>query len=179
MTSLRYARLSMQHLKIAEQEYSAKKNKSYAQLIPLTPSTSFSMTSGGGTKEERALMYVLLKRIPALQRYLSEINTFVSQDVQYWDGNVKFYDEKVQFLDNEGTGYPDNIIKKIEEYNLRSHIYDILIRHVQEIENGAPLTDSNNYVLQKLRRMFAEISVGMLQPDLVIMDEFQRFKEEQ
>ena len=170
------ARLSMQHLKIAEQEYSAKKNKSYAQLIPLTPSTSFSMTSGGGTKEERALMYVLLKRIPALQRYLSEINTFVSQDVQYWDGNVKFYDEKVQFLDNEGTGYPDNIIKKIEEYNARSHIYDILIRHVQEIENGAPLTDSNNYVLQKLRRMFAEISVGMLQPDLVIMDEFQRFR---
>lgn len=36
------ARLSMQHLKIAEQEYSAKKNKSYAQLIPLTPSTSLA-----------------------------------------------------------------------------------------------------------------------------------------
>lgn len=170
------ARLSMQHLKIAEQEYSAKKNKSYAQLIPLTPSTSFSMTNGGGTKEERALMYVVLKRIPALQEYLPEINTFVSQGVQWWDWYVNFYDEKVQFLDDEGTGYPGNVIEKIEEFNSSNHIYDILIRHVEEIENGEPVTDSDNYVLQKLRRMFAEISVGLLQPDLVIMDEFQRFK---
>jgi Helicase conserved C-terminal domain. len=170
------ARLSMQHLKIAEQEYSAKKNKSYAQLIPLTPSTSFSMTNGGGTKEERALMYVVLKRIPALQEYLPEINTFVSQGVQWWDWYVNFYDEKVQFLDDKGTGYPGNVIEKIEEFNSSNHIYDILIRHVEEIENGEPVTDSDNYVLQKLRRMFAEISVGLLQPDLVIMDEFQRFK---
>ena len=68
------ARLSMQHLKIAEQEYLSKKNKSYAQLIPLTPGTSFSMTNGGGTKEERALMYAVLKRIPALQGHLTKIN---------------------------------------------------------------------------------------------------------
>ena len=170
------ARLSMQHLKIAEQEYSAKKNKSYAQLIPLTPSTSFSMTNGGGTKEERALMYVVLKRMPTLQEHLPEINTFVSQGVQGWDWYVNYYDEKVQFLDDEETGYPDNVIEKIEEFNTSSHIFDILIRHVEEIENNEPVTDSDNYVLQKFRRMFAEISVGMLQPDLVIMDEFQRFK---
>lgn len=34
----------------------------------------------------------------------------------------------------------------------------------------------NKYVLNKLRVMFARISTQMLQPDLVIMDEFQRFK---
>ena len=170
------ARLSMQHLKIAEQDYSAKKDKSYAQLIPLTPSTSFSMTNGGGTKEERALMYVILKRIPALQDYLSEISTFISMGVQSWDWTVKYYDEKVQFLDNEETGYPGNVIRKIEELDSETNIYDMLIRHVKEIAERDSVTYSNNYVLQKLRRMFAEISVSMLQPDLVIMDEFQRFK---
>lgn len=170
------ARLSMQHLKIAEQEYTAIKNNAPAQLIPLTPSTSFSMTNGGGTKEERALMYVILKRISTLQEYLPGINTFVSQNVQLWDSCVNYYDEKVQFLDDEGTGYPGNVIEKIEEFNSGNHIFDILIRHVEEIESGDYVTDSDNYVLQKLRRMFAEISVGMLQPDLVIMDEFQRFK---
>ena len=56
-------RLSMQHLKIAYQEYSSKKSKSFVQLIPLTPGTSFSMTNGGGTKDERALMYAILMRI--------------------------------------------------------------------------------------------------------------------
>lgn len=38
------------------------------------------------------------------------------------------------------------------------------------------LTYSNYYVMNKLRVMFARISVSMLEPDLVIMDEFQRFK---
>ncbi|MCR5772782.1 MAG: hypothetical protein K6G87_16290 [Butyrivibrio sp.] len=170
------ARLSMQHLKIAEQEYSSKKNKSYAQLIPLTPSTSFSMTNGGGTKEERALMYAILMRIPALEDWLSEINSFISQGVNWWDWYVNHYNEKINFLEDEGTEYPGNVIKKIEEFDSKNHIYDLLIQHVQEIKNGEEVTYSNNYVLQKLRRMFAEISVSMLQPDLVIMDEFQRFK---
>ena len=170
------ARLSMQHLKIAEQEYSSKKNKSYVQLIPLTPSTSFSMTNGGGTKEERALMYVILKRVPALQEYSTEIDDFISLGVQSWTPNVNYYDEKVQFLEDEGTGYPANVIREIEKFDQETHIFDILIMHIKEIAKGEPLTVSNNYILQKLRRMFAEISVGMLQPDLVIMDEFQRFK---
>lgn len=170
------ARLSMQHLKIAEQEYSSKKNKSYAQLIPLTPSTSFSMTNGGGTKEERALMYAILTRIPALQSYLPEINSFISQGVNWWDWYVNEYNKKVSFLEDAGTDYPANVIKKIEEFDSKNHIYKLLIRHVEEIKSGERATYSDNYVLQKLRRMFAEVSVSMLQPDLVIMDEFQRFK---
>lgn len=169
-------RLSMQHLKIAEQEYSSKKNQSYAQLIPLTPSTSFSMTNGGGTKEERALMYAILMRIPALADYLPEINTFVSRGVNCWDQYVDSYDKKVRFLEDEGTGYPDDVIRMIIEFDSKTHIFDLLIRHVEEIKNGESVTDSDNDILQKLRRMFAEISVSMLQPDLVIMDEFQRFK---
>ncbi len=170
------SRLSMQHLRIAEQEHTIKKNKSFVQLIPLTPSTSFNITNGGGTKDERALMYVILKRIPALKDYLSEIDSFLSQNVQWWDWCVNSYDQKVQVLVDEGSEYPGNVIKKIEEFDFTNHIFDILIRHIQERKKGDMLTDSNNYVLQKLRMMFAQISVGMLQPDLVIMDEFQRFK---
>lgn len=170
------ARLSMQHLEIAEQEYFSKKNESYAQMIPLTPSTSFSMTNGGGTKEERALMYTILMRIPALEDYLPEIDKFVSQEVKWWDRHVNYYDKKVGFLENEETGYPDDVIRKIIEFDSKNHIFDLLIRHVEELKNGENITESDNYVLQKLRRMFAEISVSMLQPDLVIMDEFQRFK---
>ena len=170
------ARLSMQHLKIAEQEYSSKKNRSYAQLIPLTPSTSFSMTNGGGTKEERALMYAILMRIPALEDHLPEIYSFISQGVNWWDWYVDHYNQKISFLEEEGTEYPGDVIEKILEFDSKTHIFDVLIQHVEEIKNGGTVTNSNNYVLQKLRRMFAEVSISMLQPDLVIMDEFQRFK---
>ena len=169
-------RLSMQHLKIAYQEYLSKKNKSFAQLIPLTPSTSFSMTNSGGTRDERALIFVILKRMPALNKYLREISEFLSQGVNWWDWCIGEYDKKVQFLENEGTGYPDVVLKKVEEFNAQKHIFEDLIQHIQEIKNDEYLTESNHSVLKKLRKMFAEISVSMLQPDLVIMDEFQRFK---
>ena len=45
-------RLSMQHLKIFEQENNQSIKDKFVQLIPLTPSTSFSMTSGCGSVEE-------------------------------------------------------------------------------------------------------------------------------
>ena len=170
------ARLSMQHLRIAQQEHDAKKNRFFAQLIPLTPSTSFNMTAGGGTKEERALMYVILKRIPALKDYLPEIYEFMSLGVNWWDWYVGEYNRRVQTLEDEGSDYPGNFIEKTVEFDSQNHIFDVLIKHIQEIKNNEPHTRSDSYVLNKLRRMFAEMSVNMLQPDLVIMDEFQRFR---
>ena len=56
-------RLSMQHLKITQQELDQDLRDGYIQLIPLTPDTSFRMTSGGGTANERALMYAILRRM--------------------------------------------------------------------------------------------------------------------
>lgn len=170
------ARLSMQHLRIAQQEHDAKKSRSFAQLIPLTPSTSFNITVGGGTKEERALMYVILERIPALKGYLTELCRFMSRDVKDWKGIVNYFRWRVNTLEDEGSEYPGSFIEKIEEFDSQNNIFDVLIRHIQEIKNNEPHTRSDSYVLNKFRRMFAEMSVNMLQPDLVIMDEFQRFR---
>lgn len=65
--SASYSRLSMQHLNIYWQENDPKLLESYIQLIPLTPETSFRMTSGAGKVSERALMFVLLRRMPELK----------------------------------------------------------------------------------------------------------------
>lgn len=171
------ARLSMQHLKIAEQEFSAKKNGAYVQLIPLTPTTSFSMTNGGGTKDERALMFAILKRISVFEGRFDELSRFISQGVNSWVEIVDEYCKKIQMLEkDEQTVYPDNVISKLIEFDNKNHIFNLVLKHIDELKNGEALTESNNSVLMKLRRMFAEISVDMLQPDLVIMDEFQRFK---
>lgn len=169
-------RLSMQHLKIAEQEYTAKQRKAFAQLIPLTPMTSFSIKNGGGTKEERALMCAILMRVPSLQNRINEVSDFLSKNVNGWDEIVSKYSQKIQDFSDAGTGYPENVIGKITEYDKKNHVFDALNKHIDEIKNREVQSESDNSVLMKLRRMFAEISVDMLQPDLVIMDEFQRFK---
>ena len=169
----------MQHLKIAEQELTARKRGSYAQLIPLTPSTSFSMTSGGGRKEERALMYVILSRIPQLSEHDDTLSSFLSQGVDWWDWIVEQYENRVSVLSGAETGYPDIIIERVLEVDGKNGILSILITHLRELDegyDGYECSESSRSVLQKLRRMFAEISVEMLQPDLVILDEFQRFK---
>ncbi len=58
------SRLSMQHLILQERkmQQEAKQGTDLPQqLIPLTPSTSFSITSGAGNGAERALIFAILK----------------------------------------------------------------------------------------------------------------------
>ena len=83
-------RLSMQHLKITEQENDPQIKEGYIQLIPLTPETSFRMTSGGGSVQERALMYAILRRMPDFKGHAASLEKFMIMDaVKAWDGWAK------------------------------------------------------------------------------------------
>jgi len=171
-------RLSMQHLRIMKQEADRKENKDYIQLISLTPETSFRMT-GGGSVSERALMYAILKRTSLSYRYLKELEELmVFGGPKAWNNREKWqYECSVRECSAmTHKKYPANVIEKIENYDTIEEIRSMLKRHFYEMRTGRRLTYSHYYVINKLRVMFARISVSMLQPDLVIMDEFQRFQ---
>lgn len=170
-------RLSMQHLKIAEQEFLTKENGDFAQLIPLTPSTSFVISRGGGTRCERALMLCVLRRIEKLKGYIDSISEFLSRGVTWWPETVCDYEKRIRRLESANTGYPQDVIGKILDFDTENHILDSLINHVKELQSGIEPVESDARVLGQLRTMFAVISMDMLQPDLVIMDEFQRFRQ--
>jgi len=171
-------RLSMQHLKIMEQASDEAIKDGFIQLIPLTPETSFRMTSGGGSVQERALIFAILKRIPDFKAYVEYLEDFMIHGaIKSWDRSEKYnYESRVAQCE-EATGgiYPKNIIDKIcsEEFE---EIREIVLEHLKEIRYNRELSYSDYAVMNKLRVMFAKISVSMLEPDLVIMDEFQRFK---
>ena len=171
-------RLSMQHLRITEQENDSSVKEGFIQLIPLTPETSFRMTSGGGSVQERALMYAILKRIPEFSRHKISLEKFMIMDaVKAWDWAKWSFENRVSECEEESAGkYPANVIQKLLDYPEYPVIRDMLLNHLHERRYGKQLTYSNYYVMNKLRIMFARISVSMLEPDLVIMDEFQRFK---
>lgn len=171
-------RLSMLHLKIAEQESDEALREGYIQLIPLTPGTSFQMTNGGGTVQERALMFAILNRIPEIAAYRGELERFF---VYYAEGAWKswvrdWYENKVKVCEKKTQGqYPASVITNIYAYDQERPIIAMLIEHLAKRESGSsPYKDA--LILNALRVMFARISTGMLNPDLVIMDEFQRFK---
>lgn len=172
-------RLSMQHLKIFEQIKDPKSKDNYVQLTPLTPQTSFAMTSGCGVVHERALIFAILKRLDLFRTLMEELEVIlIDKAKDSWSWQSEIYEERVVNCDKANDGfYLDTIKARTRESILETGLF-------REIKNlclkirGSRLEkpSGTNSVIHKLRMMFAEISVDLLKPDLVIMDEFQRFK---
>ena len=167
------SRLSMQHLKIYQ---SAGRGHTYQQLIPLTPATSFSMTSGCGTRQERALMYVLLRRLPMFRRKEKRLSRFLAYGVNWWEYYVDLYEKNVLACDANGSGYLENMTAGLEQKLAEDpELLDDLLAHLGR--RGSDWQRKSRPLINRLRVLFAQISLEKLEPDLVIMDEFQRFRD--
>lgn len=178
------SRLSMQHLNIFKQENDSDLLDRYIQLIPLTPDTSFRMTAGAGTVSERALMFAHLKRLPELHSYLYELEiAMMDWATSAWNSWCRDWYEKeaVSCNDRSDGRYFDYI-----QYHLHKELsalwkddltfMDGLIELCRAIRRNKGERVGNNAIIGQLRVIFAKISLEKLEPDLVIMDEFQRFK---
>lgn len=178
------SRLSMQHLNIFKQENDSDLLSRYIQLIPLTPYTSFRMTNGAGTYSERALMFAILRRLPELSPYTKDLEFAMKDGASSgWDGWAKsWYETEVVECDKlSGGKYLSYMLDKLS-VELRETVeenvtyLDLIIGMCKNIEKYGYKKQNNTYVIGKLRVLFAKISLDKLEPDLVIMDEFQRFK---
>jgi hypothetical protein len=182
MDDVSETRLSMQHLRVEEQEIATKVNGQYIQLIPLTPQTSFRVTQGAGSMDERALMFSVLSFLQEFQEN-DELRDKLNFTLQYgvkdegWTWRVfkspKSFINRISNCKNQTSGaYPDSVLSEVKASPIFQEMMDYL--------SGRYYTNSvvqGDYALIcKLRRLFAEISVDRLNPDLVIMDEFQRFR---
>lgn len=177
------SRLSMQHLNIFKQEHNKKILDGYIQLIPLTPETSFRMASNTGTAAERALMCRLLCRIEELKPYLKYLDVIMKdRAVAAWSYYVDFYEKEILGCDEiSGGEYLRYMMEKIREqlFALRADgdtYFKQIVALCEEFKRNRNQKISTSEVIAKLRVMFAQISLDKLEPDLVIMDEFQRFK---
>lgn len=170
-------RLSMQHLKIFEQENDSEILQRYIQLIPLTPSTSFNITSGCGSVDERALMFSLLKRMDCFADILPYLEKMmIDGAIISWNGWIKdHYEDRVINCDNKCGNYISSMLKKLNE-QISQELIDEIRDYCGSLKRNE-YTNSSYRMLHKLRQIFAGISIDYLNPDLVIMDEFQRFRE--
>lgn len=165
------SRLSMQHLYITlankQNKERQKDGEMPESIIPLTPSTSFRFFSAQGTANERALMYAILRHLPVFHSYDDILEDFLCCNVKYWQGYIDYYKVKITEC---GDGYLSEMLDKLQK-KLSEELTDKVIYHAL---NGCEYKERAE-VINTLRRIFAEISIDMLDPDLVIMDEFQRF----
>lgn len=169
--SISESRLSMQHLyiKFAEKQITEQHEKVEMpeSIIPLTPSTSFRFCSAQGTANERALMCDILCGLTQFKEYKEVISDFLSCNVKNWQELTNTYNEKIK-------GCGDDYLFEMHS-KLQTRLSDAIINQLIEYAQNGCDNRRRADMINKLRRIFAEISIDMLDPDLVIMDEFQRF----
>lgn len=169
--SISDSRLSMQHLhiKLAEKRIAQQQSTGNMpeSIIPLTPSTSFRFYSAQGIAKERALICNILCRMDCFTVHKSEVQKFLSCGVKHWQELINSYNSSIQQC---GEDYLQEIHGKLQT-KLSNETANQLLEFAQ---NGCD-NQQRSSIINTLRRIFAEISIDMLDPDLVVMDEFQRF----
>ena len=172
-------RLSMQHLMVERTKY--KNKDQFIQLIPLTPQTSFNQrNSNQGVVQERALIFCILSIMDEFQD--KTLCKKLEQTLMYgvkkdnWHWRVRDYKKEIENLERKSGGvYPMELHLKILEdkktlYTVLDHLSQRPITKEKETAKGDLIC------ISILRKLFARISVEQLQPNLVIMDEFQNFQ---
>lgn len=174
---LSQSRLSMQHFVFHKEKAKLLAAGKDTLILSLTPATSFQMTMGAGSGYERALMYTcisLLDDFAPIKDKLSDI--FVCKAYQSWRWLKEYYLGELK--QDSMSEYREEVLPKIDLYLNKEFKKGLSYRDAlkklcsEETENFE--SESWNIVVS-LRRVFADISLEVLAPDLVIMDEFQKF----
>jgi hypothetical protein len=152
-------------------------------FVALTPATSFEQKGGGGRIDERVLLYWLLHR--AWNIHGSRASLYVMQDyantssfewrVEHFDFsklNEQLADEFVaslamQVLADRKAGKPD-LQARFEE------LRGIFCRSDSRVPPDA--SKLRTRWIGEVRWLLAKVCLATLEPHLIILDEFQRFK---
>ncbi len=145
-------------------------------FVSFTPRTSFDLRSQGGIAYERALIYHILRRGWGFGDIAGPKNV-LQCDV----GKERWR----RLLDGFDTGEIDRELEKkyLEALERRPEVrrrFDGLVQRFSHFRKRKNLPNQDHWerlaLIGDLRRILAESCVRALEPDIVILDEFQRFK---
>ncbi len=144
---------------------------SFLQIIALSPNTSFNISRGGGIAKERAILFHIICMHQDFSKYKEILKKIFRLDVsetnwEWWsreDNSVK-------------TSLREEIVLKFNTtLNPKNENYKQLMANCEE-QLHSNLKYSTRRLIGGLRKLLASVCVEYLKPDLIIMDEFQRFK---
>ncbi|MDP9420622.1 MAG: helicase C-terminal domain-containing protein [Actinomycetota bacterium] len=146
-------------------------------LVAFTPGTSFELAGQGGIANERALLHLLLTDHYDLGRAERTASKRILQ------GGVTSLERFQRVIDGVAwqidAGVDPNITRPFLRNVTRSKAGRDYRRLVDSVAGRKPTKDEATEawnVIGELRNSLARASIDALQPDLVILDEFQRFK---
>ncbi len=154
-------------------------------FISLTPSTSLDLKSSTGTWQERALLYHLLDKAWGLQGVapLNVLQASMGRErFRSWTSHFEDWyhidtDLEQQFADLLEHDCRSDRIGGKEDLRTRFERLCDEFRFIRIEQNlPEPVRAERNNVVGSLRTLLAKTCISSLEPDLIILDEFQRFK---
>jgi hypothetical protein len=145
-------------------------------LVSFTPGTSFDMGWQTGQSEERAMLYLLLRQ----QFHLTGRQATAAR--RLLQGQVTTLERFTNTVIRLEAGLTDGIDPQIaDSFNgrtvkLQEQFAGLIDEIGQRHRIPAELRDSLRSLIGELRAELAAASVHTLEPDLIILDEFQRFR---
>lgn len=155
-------------------------------FVSFTPGTSFELKSSTGIQEERALLFHLLHQnweiagtglynllqcdVSDMIRWRSMVNAYEPGRKVDKDLARAFFTDLDQLISEE---------KKQGQDDIRSRFFDLCNRFSHyRMHKNLPRQDvaDRNALIGELRAVLAKTCLKALEPDIVILDEFQRFK---
>ena len=162
------SRLTLLPIKVRD----LRKNK--VNFISFTPGTSFDLRSSLGMMDERALLYWLLKDIWKLQG-TGPLNV-LRGDAQA--ANFRALVRRMgrdRPVDRQLASAYRRVVR--ERKDLKARFLD-LAKRFHRVRKHIPQKDRDEraQVVSELRQLLAATCIEALEPDLIIVDEFQRFR---
>lgn len=155
----------------------------YLNFVALTPGTSFDLKSSSGTAKERALIYRALREAwdfgdraaptNVLSCYMSPrnftpwCNWILEQEVA--EDLLETFVKRIFRHDKELSSSGDRTLR--QRFNDLCQVYSR-----SDSRGNRDTSREREEVIGELRHLLARTCLEWLQPDLIILDEFQRFK---
>ena len=151
----------------------ADKNK-IVNLIAFTPGTSFQKGHAGGMVGERALLVHFTRPLFRSDRKKHTLQRLFKGGV----GDDRWRRELARV--DQADPPPDKIIGDQYRQLVRAADLDEQLRKLVDLAAGRRLSDdvrkARTKLIAQMRHLLARASIGALEPDLIILDEFQRFR---
>ena len=142
-------------------------------FIALTPQTSFQQSGDTGRVEERVLLYWLLDKAWGIHGLRSSIYVMQATATTSFEGRVNAFDPSV-INEEMATAFRAALLQQ-PELRVRFDKFRSAFRRSNSATSEEVRRERARWI-GDLRYLLARICLTTLKPDLVILDEFQRFK---
>jgi hypothetical protein len=158
--------------------------KNRVNFVAFTPSTSLELSSSLGTRRERILLYVMLREHWRL-RGVSALNLLQGavKDAEGFRQRAATFENDYPVSKELAAAYREALdadaLKKAQKGQPSLQVrFEELCESFKRVRNDMPreLGSARARLIGELRGALARTCIGALEPDLIILDEFQRFK---